>query len=83
MSKTQVILDRNFLVKLETKMFPDRIFSLDRMEREIGIKYVSSTYNEYGFMMMPEDSFLYEVENKEKFVFAVMKYNIDYITYKC
>jgi hypothetical protein len=82
MSKTQVVLDRNFLVKLEAKMFPDSIFSLDRMEREIGIKYMSSTHITDN-VILPEDMFLYEVENKEKFVFAVMKYNINYITYKC
>ncbi len=81
MSKTQVVLERRFLVSLETRMFPDRVFSLDRMEREIGIKYLSSMYIKEDHMM-PEDGFLYEIENKEKFVFAVMKYNIDYITYK-
>jgi hypothetical protein len=81
MNNTQIVLDRRFLVSLETRMFPDRVFSLDRMEREIGIKYLSSMHLKEGFTM-PEDGFLYEVENKEKFVFAVMKYNIDYITFK-
>jgi len=81
MSKTQVVLDRGFLVSLEIRMYPDRIFSLDRVERELGIKYMSSTHITDN-VILPEDSFLYEVENKEKFVFAVMKYNINYITYK-
>jgi uncharacterized protein YprB with RNaseH-like and TPR domain len=63
-------------------MFPDRIFSLDRVERELGIKYIASRHITDN-VILPEDSFLYEVENKEKFVFAVMKHNINYITYKC
>jgi hypothetical protein len=82
MSNTQVVLlQRQFLIKLEAEIFPDRLFSLDRMEKEIGIKYYSSIYLKDN-TMLPEDGILYEVDNKQKFVFAVMKYNIDYITYK-
>lgn len=82
MSDTIIAIKRNSVIGLECRIFPaTSTFSLSRIEDYLGVKYVSaSKINEQ--LVSPMDVFYYEVKNKEKFVFAAMKYNIDFITIK-
>jgi hypothetical protein len=82
MSDTIIAIKRNYIINLEIKMFPaTSTFSLWRIEDHLGIAYVSASRIDEK-IISPEDVFHYKIEDKEKFVFAVMKYNIDYITIK-
>lgn len=82
MSDTIVAISRSSIIKLECKMFPATpTFSLSRIEDLLCLKYISTTKIDEGFVY-PEDVFLYEVKNKGKFMFAVMKYDIDFTTVK-
>jgi hypothetical protein len=76
-----VALTRKSIIDMEFKTFPKGLFSLSRAEDFMGVEYICSTNNTQG-IILPEDMFLYKVKNKEKFIFAVMKYNLDFITVK-
>jgi hypothetical protein len=76
-----VALTRKSIIDMEFKLFPLKALSLSRAEDFMGVEYICSTNITQG-IILPEDMFLYKVKNKEKFIFAVKKYNLDFITVK-
>jgi hypothetical protein len=82
MSDTIIAIKRNYIISLEIKMFPaTSTFSLWRIEDHLGITYVSASRIDEK-IISPEDVFYYKVENKQKFMFAVMKHDIQFMTVK-
>ena len=77
----KIALTRRSLIDIELKLFPFGTLSLHRAEDFMGVEYIFCNYKTQG-IVLPEDMLLYNVKSKEKFIFAVLKYNIDFITVK-
>ena len=70
-------LTKNFFITIDKKLIYNYIREQHVLKLDLGIQRIS-----YKNEKMSQEFFLYEVENKERFMFAAMKFNIPFTTVK-
>jgi hypothetical protein len=82
-----ILIDKFLIWQLEEKFYSDSSFdlgleideALEEVESACGIEYHGIKEYEINKKLNIEDYYLYKIIDREKFIFAVMKYNLNYL----
>jgi hypothetical protein len=82
-----ILIDKFLIWQLEEKFYSDSSFdlgleideALEGVESTCGIEYHGIKEYEINKKLNIEDYYLYRIVDREKFIFAVMKYNLNYL----
>lgn len=72
-ASTKSTIQNNFFVIIDKKVIYYYIYEQEVLKLDLGIQRIS-----YKNEKMSQEFFLYEVDNKERFMFAAMKFNIPF-----
>jgi hypothetical protein len=82
-----ILIDKFLIWQLEEKFYSDSCFdlglsieeTLQDVENKCGIEYHGINEYEINKKLNLDDYYLYKIIDREKFIFAVLKYNFNYL----